>query len=249
MSRWGCQVQRSWLFASQSRYFLMLTSTGRMAQRGRLKRPYSMSNTETMTKTFADYVATQDARNMIQLNVHKYTLMLCDALELDFKTSHPNSDPYKFYIESGRKYHKVIMETNGQSRSVHALLIRRLVKFTNQHHSKHLQRLFVTIFLWLSLVSNAISVQIGRRLSLCSMNFSLELLTNRTNLLPFVMITSKKMMLNVMKKCDEENTLTIEEKFQVFDNICAITRERRQNALQSNSQRVSPTFFENEVRS
>ena len=48
--------------------------------------------------------------------------MLCDALELDFKTSHPNSDPYKFYIESGRKYHKVIMETNGQSRSVHAFV-------------------------------------------------------------------------------------------------------------------------------
>ena len=32
-----------------------------------------MSNTETMTKTsFADYVATQDARNTIQLNVRKY---------------------------------------------------------------------------------------------------------------------------------------------------------------------------------
>jgi hypothetical protein len=88
-----------------------------------------MSNTETMTKTsFADYVATQDARNTIQLNVHKYTLMLCDALELDFKTSHPNSDPYKFYIESGRKYHKIIMETDGganrlgSSRSVHAFV-------------------------------------------------------------------------------------------------------------------------------
>ena len=82
-----------------------------------------MSNTETMTKTsFADYVATQDARNTIQLNVHKYTLMLCDALELDFKTSHPNSDPYKFYIESGRKYHKIVMETESQSRSVHAFI-------------------------------------------------------------------------------------------------------------------------------
>ena len=72
--------------------------------------------------TFSDFVATQDARNDIQLNIRKYTLMLCDALELDFKISHPNSDPYKFYIESGRKYHKVIMETNGQSRSVHAFV-------------------------------------------------------------------------------------------------------------------------------
>ncbi len=32
------------------------------------------------TASFTDYVATQDARNEIQLNVRKYTLMLCDAL-------------------------------------------------------------------------------------------------------------------------------------------------------------------------
>ena len=75
-----------------------------------------------MTTEFADFVATQDARNDIQLNVRKFALMLCDALELDFKTSYPNSDPYKFYIESGRKYHKVIMETNRGSRSVHAFV-------------------------------------------------------------------------------------------------------------------------------
>ena len=72
--------------------------------------------------TFSDFVATQDARNDIQLNIRKYTLMLCDALELDFKTSHPNSDPYKFYIESGRKYHKIVMETESQSKSVHAFV-------------------------------------------------------------------------------------------------------------------------------
>ena len=77
---------------------------------------------------FADFVASQDARNQIQLNVRKYTLMLCDALELDFKNSYPNSEPYKFYIESGRKYHKIIMETDGganrlgPSRSVHAFV-------------------------------------------------------------------------------------------------------------------------------
>tara|TARA_B100000212_G_scaffold325770_1_gene287702 strand:+ start:594 stop:962 length:369 start_codon:yes stop_codon:yes gene_type:complete len=75
-----------------------------------------------MTTEFANFVATQDARNDIQLNVRKFTLMLCDALELDFKTHHPESDPYKFYIESGRKYHKVIMETGGNSRSVHAFV-------------------------------------------------------------------------------------------------------------------------------
>ena len=75
-----------------------------------------------MTTEFADFAATQDARNTIQLNVRKFTLMLCDALELDFKTHHPESDPYKFYIESGRKYHKIVMETESQSKSVHAFV-------------------------------------------------------------------------------------------------------------------------------
>ena len=75
-----------------------------------------------MPTEFADFVASQDARNQIQLNIRKYTLMLCDALELDFTRSHPNSDPYKFYIESGRKYHKIVMETESQSRSVHAFV-------------------------------------------------------------------------------------------------------------------------------
>ena len=80
-------------------------------------------NIDPMTKTsFADYVATQDARNTIELNVRKHTLTLCDCLEDDFKRNHPNSDPYKFYIESGRKYHKIIMETGGNSRSVHAFV-------------------------------------------------------------------------------------------------------------------------------
>ena len=78
--------------------------------------------------TFSDFVATQDARNDIQLNIRKYTLMLCDCLTDDFTRSHPNSEPYKFYIESGRKYHKIMMETDGgssrlgPSRSVHAFV-------------------------------------------------------------------------------------------------------------------------------
>jgi hypothetical protein len=48
--------------------------------------------------------------------------MLCDCLTDDFTRRHPNSDPYKFYIESGRKYHKVIMETESGSKSVHAFV-------------------------------------------------------------------------------------------------------------------------------
>ena len=81
-----------------------------------------MSITETMTTEFADFAATQEARKTIQENIVKHCNTLCDALELDFKTHHPNSGPYKFYIESGRKYHKLIMETNTQSRSVHAFV-------------------------------------------------------------------------------------------------------------------------------
>jgi len=74
-----------------------------------------------MTKTsFADYVATQDARNTIELNVRKYCLMLCDCLLQDFYKKGSTQD-YKFFIESGRKYHKIVMDANG-SKSVHAFV-------------------------------------------------------------------------------------------------------------------------------
>ena len=80
-----------------------------------------MNTTQMTSSTFSDYVATQDARNSIELNIRKYCLMLCDALLLDIERQHPNSG-YKFYIESGRKYHKLIMETGSGSRSVHAFV-------------------------------------------------------------------------------------------------------------------------------
>ena len=72
-----------------------------------------------MTATFTDYVAQQDARNTIQLNVTKWTLMLCDALKDDAP------DEYDYIIESGRKYHKIIMIDSGDSRSVHAFVNRK----------------------------------------------------------------------------------------------------------------------------
>ena len=98
--------------------------------------PYTKFNnaTDTMTATqsFADFVATQDARNNIQLKIREYTLMLCDALEMNFKQRNHGvvagreAPEYKFVIESGRKYHKIIMEvpnTNRPpSRSVHAFI-------------------------------------------------------------------------------------------------------------------------------
>lgn len=109
-----------------------------------------------MTTTFADYAAQQDARNTIQLNVTKWTLMLCDALKqnfIDYSIKHHQRSletyrdegginhhqeaikklkngecDYEFIIESGRKYHKIIMVIDngpnrmGPSRSVHAFI-------------------------------------------------------------------------------------------------------------------------------
>jgi hypothetical protein len=112
-----------------------------------------------MTTTFADYAAQQDARNSIQLNVTKWTWMLCDALRqnfIDYSIQHHERNielheenpaitfysggadyhnacitdlkngncGYEFTFESGRKYHKIIMNANG-SRSVHAFVDRK----------------------------------------------------------------------------------------------------------------------------
>ena len=105
-----------------------------------------------MTATFTDFVAYQDACNTIQLNVTKWTLMLCDALKqnyidysikshqkfVDDADTHEYHQKqianlkegicnYEFVIESGRKYHKIIMVIdNGTDRSpsrgVHAFI-------------------------------------------------------------------------------------------------------------------------------
>ena len=83
-------------------------------------------------ETFAEFCATADARNTIELNIRKWTLMLCDALEDNFKSRNKgkvggyDAPVYKFVIESGRKYHKIIMEVpnhnRAASRSVHAFV-------------------------------------------------------------------------------------------------------------------------------
>ena len=101
--------------------------------------------------TFTEFKAQQDAKNTIQLNVRKWCLMLCDALRQDYikysieqhERSIDYADAgdvrsvryheacieelkngqcdYDFIVESGRKYHKIIMDANG-SRSVHAFV-------------------------------------------------------------------------------------------------------------------------------
>jgi hypothetical protein len=82
-----------------------------------------------MNTTFADYAVQQDARNTIELNVRKWTLMLCDALLDNFKSRNHGTvgghaaPEYKFYIaEGGRKYHKIVMEYENGQRSVHAFV-------------------------------------------------------------------------------------------------------------------------------
>ena len=75
-----------------------------------------------MTATFTDYVAQKDAQNTIQLNVTKYALMLCDALQPIYQRSHPNGRNYSYALVSGRKYHKVMQCVDGQTESVHAFI-------------------------------------------------------------------------------------------------------------------------------
>ena len=70
-----------------------------------------------MTATFADFAAQQDARNTIHLNIVKYGLMLCDALQ---QTA---PDGYGYELDSsGRKYHKIFMCINGRRDSIHAFI-------------------------------------------------------------------------------------------------------------------------------
>ena len=104
-----------------------------------------------MGTSFADYCATQDARNTLQLKVREWTLMLCDALEHDFietairrqkfmdanETGNReimnkvcekrieeirNGDHYKFTIEEGRKYLKIMQTDTSDGRAVHAFV-------------------------------------------------------------------------------------------------------------------------------
>ena len=70
-----------------------------------------------MTATFAQFAAEQDARNTIHLNIVKYGLMLCDALQ------HTAPDGYSYELNSdGRKYHKVFMYIDGRRDSIHAFI-------------------------------------------------------------------------------------------------------------------------------
>jgi len=62
----------------------------------------------------------QQAQETIQQSILKYCQLLCEALRHDFVRKY-DRDGYDFYIESGRKYHKIVMDGSG-SRSVHCFV-------------------------------------------------------------------------------------------------------------------------------
>lgn len=78
-----------------------------------------------MTTDFQSFKEQQDAKNLIQLNVTKYSLMLCDALQQNYQRSHPNGRNYSYALVSGRKYHKLMQCVDGQVESVHAFIDRK----------------------------------------------------------------------------------------------------------------------------
>ena len=98
-----------------------------------------------MTTTFADYCATADARAAIAAKVEEWCQMLCLSLEhnfideairrqkffaandsSDFTNDRieaiKNGDHYKFVVETGRKYHKIVQTDSSGCQSVHAFV-------------------------------------------------------------------------------------------------------------------------------
>ena len=118
--------------------------------------PYTdfSSDNDMTTATFAEFCATADARNTIELNIRKYCLMLCDALEQNFKDRNHgkvggyDAPVYKFVIETGVS----ITRSSWRCLTTIALLpalsthlsTRRLVKSTSLLVSKRLLKVFVS---------------------------------------------------------------------------------------------------------
>lgn len=99
------------------------------------------------TITFAQFISEHDAKKTIQLNVLKWSYMLCESLVKDYhecairghqhfidqgeSVEHHQKQieklkqgisPINYVIQSGSKYHKIIMTDGGNSRSTHAFV-------------------------------------------------------------------------------------------------------------------------------
>ena len=96
-----------------------------------------------MTTDFQSFKEQQDAKNTIQLNVTKYSLMLCDALQQNYQSQHPNGRNYSYALVSGRKYHKLMQCVDGQTESVHAFIDRKTGEVykpaSYKAHAKHVR--------------------------------------------------------------------------------------------------------------
>ena len=73
-----------------------------------------------MATSFADYAAECDAKNTIHLNIIRYCYELIDALKSNHAKRFTTS--VDFEIESGKKYHKIVMISSGDARSVHCFV-------------------------------------------------------------------------------------------------------------------------------
>ncbi len=84
---------------------------------------FSHSFFQELMPTFQEFKEAQPAKIQNAADVERYCAMLCEALTQDFYKNGSTQD-YKFFIESGRKYHKIVMSANG-SNSVHAFIDKR----------------------------------------------------------------------------------------------------------------------------
>jgi hypothetical protein len=76
-----------------------------------------------MTLSLADYAKQKDAQNTISLNIVKYGLMLCDALQQNYDSHYSSGSNYSFALDSsGRRYHKIFMYRNGTRDSIHCFI-------------------------------------------------------------------------------------------------------------------------------
>ena len=76
-----------------------------------------------MTLSLADYAKQKDAQNAISLNIVKYGLMLCDALQQNYDSQYSSGSNYSWALDSsGRRYHKIFQYINGTRSSIHCFI-------------------------------------------------------------------------------------------------------------------------------
>ena len=118
--------------------------------------------------------------------IEDYTVMLCDALYMNFKEyqirAHKrsiandinmdyhqskiddimeNGADMEFYVKKGKRYLKIIMKDSGGSTVLTLSLIVRQAMYIRQHLGKHLPRLLVSLFCRTVIVSGCTSTLTG----------------------------------------------------------------------------------------